>query len=242
MFSDVKFHLIYKIANARINSYPFPHLCLQDIFPEGFYRELRQYLPHNDGYITLADTGRVGRGYSRARLSLFPSDLDKAQITPSQRDFWRSVFNTLSDAEFVTCVFDRFRPSIDQRFGTGDGQRRLKIWNETFLMRDLETYSLGPHTDNTTKIVSMLFYLPEDNSSEELGTALYIPKQRGFTDEGGPHLEFANFDHVYTAPYAPNSMVSFPKTMACFHGVEPVKGPNKQRDVLFFDIKGAPKD
>jgi hypothetical protein len=242
MFSDVKLHLIYKIANTQVRTYPFAHIYVQDVFPDGFYQELRRNLPDNDGYIALADTGRVGTGYSRARLSLFPADLEKAKISPAQRDFWRRVFETLGDGEFVSCVFDRFRPMIEQRF-LSEGQRQgLKVWHETFLMRDLDTYSLGPHTDNITKLVSMLFYLPADDASAELGTALYVPKDRGFTDEGGPHLEFEDFDHVFTVPYAPNVVASFPKTKACFHGVEPVKGPNKQRDILFFDLKGKLKD
>lgn len=239
MFSDVKLHLIYNIANTQIRTYPFPHIYVREVFPEGFFEELRQNLPDNDGYTVLQDSGRVGKGYSRARLSLFPTDLDKANLRPAQRDFWRRVFETLGDGEFAACVFDRFRAQIERRFTASDGTRRgIKVWHETFLMRDLDTYSLGPHTDNAAKLVSMLFYMPKDDSAAELGTALYIPKQRGFTHEGGPHLEFDDFDHVYTAPYARNVVTAFPKTEACFHGVEPVKGANKQRDILFFDLKG----
>lgn len=243
MFSDVKFHIIYNIANTQLRTYPFPHIYVREVFPDGFFAELQQNLPANDGYTVLVDSGRVGKGYSRARLSLFPADLDKANLRPAQRDFWRRVFETLGDGEFVACVFDRFRAQIEQRFIGADGTRRgLKVWHETFLMRDLDTYSLGPHTDNTTKLVSMLFYLPKDDSAQELGTALYLPKDRSFTSEGGPHLEFEDFDHVMTVPYARNVVAAFPKTAACFHGVEPVTGPNKQRDILFFDLKGKIKD
>lgn len=239
MFSDVKLHIIYNIANTQIRTYPFPHIYVREIFPDGFFAELQRNLPDNEGYTVLVDSGRVGKGYSRARLSLFPSDLDKADLRPAQRDFWQSVFETLGDSEFVSCVFDRFRTQIEQRFVGTDGVRRgLKVWHETFLMRDLDTYSLGPHTDNTSKLVSMLFYLPKDDSAQELGTALYLPKDRSFTSEGGPHLEFEDFDHVRTVPYARNVVTAFPKSATCFHGVEPVTGVNKQRDILFFDLKG----
>lgn len=238
MFSDVKLHLIYKLLNTQVRTYPYAHVYVTDIFPAGFFEELRANLPAQDQYAVLADTGRVGTGYSRARLSLFPSELDKTALPAPQRDFWRRVFQTLGDGEFGSAVFKLFRPFIEERFRKEGGGRGLKVWHETFLMRDMETYSLGPHTDNVTKLVSMLFYLAPDRSSEELGTAMYVPKDRSFTSEGGPHLDFEDFDHVYTAPYAPNVVVSFPKTAACFHGVQPVKGPNKQRDILFFDLKG----
>jgi hypothetical protein len=243
MFSDVKFHLIYNIANAQIRTYPFPHIYVRDVFPEGFFAELRQNLPAHEDYTVLQDSGRVGKGYSRARLSLFPADLDKSNLQPAQRDFWRRVFETLGDGEFAACVFDRFRAQIEQRFMTSDGTRRgIKVWHETFLMRDLDTYSLGPHTDNVTKLVSMLFYLAPDDANPDLGTALYVPKERGFTHEGGPHLEFEDFDHAFTAPYARNVVTAFPKTAACFHGVQPVRGASKQRDILFFDLKGKFSD
>ena len=238
MFSDVKLHLIYRLLNTQVRTYPYAHVYVTDIFPAGFFRELRANLPAQDQYAVLADTGRVGTGYSRARLSLFPTDLDKAALPPAQRDFWRRVFETLGDGEFGSAVFKLFRPFIEERFRAEGGGRGLKVWHETFLMRDMETYSLGPHTDNPAKLVSMLFYLAPDNSSEELGTAMYVPKDRSFTSKGGPHLEFDDFDHVYTAPYASNVVVSFPKTAACFHGVQPVTGTNKQRDILFFDLKG----
>lgn len=238
MFSDVKLHLIYKLLNTQVRTYPYAHIYVTDIFPAGFFSELRANLPAQDEYAVLADTGRVGTGYSRARLSLFPSDLDKSNLRPAQREFWRRVFQTLGDGEFAGAVFKLFRPFIEERFRTQGGGKGLKVWHETFLMRDMETYKLGPHTDNPAKLVSMLFYLAANNDSEELGTAMYVPKDRGFTSEGGPHLEFEDFDHVYTAPYAPNVVVSFPKTLACFHGVQPVTGSNKQRDILFFDLKG----
>jgi hypothetical protein len=229
MFSAARLHAIYKIANAQVRHYPFAHIYVPEIFPESFYREMRRNLPPNDGYIELRSTGRVGTGYSAARLSLFPADLGKANLTPAQRDFWRQAFDMVGNEEFGAAIFNCFRSQIEDRFAGKTGQRvALDVYHETFLMRDLDTYSLGPHTDNPTKIVSVLMYMPGDASSSELGTALYIPKDRSFVSEGGPHLEFDLFDHVYTAPYLPNTLVAFPKTMACFHGVEPVKGPSKQ--------------
>jgi hypothetical protein len=83
----------------------------------------------------------------------------------------------------------------------------------------------------------MLFYLPADDSRPELGTAVYVPKERAFTCPGGPHHDRANFDHMMTLPYGRNVLVAFPKTSNCFHGVEVLTNADSQRDIFFFDLK-----
>jgi hypothetical protein len=238
MFSDVKLHVMYRIANATIREWPFAHIYVENVFPADFFAELQANLPANDGYKVLQDTGRVGKGYSRARLALFPSDLDDNNLSPIQQKFWGSVFATLGDPEFGNIILSLFRRHIEQRFVAEQrSAANLSIFHETFLMRDLNTYSLGPHTDNPTKLVSMLFYLAQDASKPYLGTSLYLPKERKATCPGGPHHPFDLFDRVQTLPYASNVVAAFPKTAACFHGVEPVIGEDNWRDVLFFDLK-----
>lgn len=236
MFSAAKLHAIYQITNAPLRAYPFAHIYVENILPKAFFEEAMRQLPADDGYTVLVDSGRVGKGYSRARLSLFPGDLEKSKCTASQRDFWQQMFTAFGDAEFATAIYNRFRPQIEQRFADKPGTK-LKVRHETFLMRDLETYSLGPHTDNPKKLVSVLLYLAADHSRPELGTAVYVPKDRGFECPGGPHHDFDKFDHVSTMPYAPNALVAFPKSSNCFHGVEPLKHADSRRDIFFYDLK-----
>ena len=38
-------YIKYKIMNAPINEYPFPHIMIDDIFPEEFYNELLESIP-----------------------------------------------------------------------------------------------------------------------------------------------------------------------------------------------------
>ena len=235
-FTAAKLHAIYQISNVKLRTYPFPHIYVENILPPAFFAEARRQLPADDGYTVLVDSGRVGKGYSRARLSLFPSDLEKSKCTDEQREFWRRMFKTFGDAEFATTIYNRFRPQIEQRFIDKAGTK-LSIRHETFLMRDLETYSLGPHTDNPKKLVSVLLYLAADSDHPELGTSVYVPKDRDFVCPGGPHHDFEKFDRVFTMPYAPNALVAFPKSSTCFHGVEPLNRADSRRDIFFYDLK-----
>ncbi len=226
MFSDVKFHLIYQDRQLPGPQLPVPAYLRPGRFPGWVLSgTAAQSAAAMTAILRSSGHQAVGTGYSRARLALFPSDLDKANITPAQRDFWRSVFNTLGDGEFAACVFDRFRP-LD-RTTLQDRRRKSRPQG---LARDF------PHARSRNLFAGAAYRQSQpnwsrccsiyraDDSSSELGTALYLPKDRSFISEGGPHLEFEDFDHVMSVPYAPNVMASFPKTKACFHGVEPVKG------------------
>jgi hypothetical protein len=238
MFSDAKLHVMYQIANAAFREFPFPHIYVKDVFPPSFFEKIREQLPSNEQYMRLVDTGRVGMGYSTARLSLFPEKLPESGLSDGQQKFWEGMFATFGGNEFSSLVFQKFRPYIERRFTKSHpGGVTLNPKPEVFLMRDLQTYSLGPHTDSPAKLVSMLFYLPADDSRPELGTAVYVPKDRAFTCPGGPHHVREKFDHMMTLPYARNALVAFPKTLNCFHGVEVLTNADSQRDIFFFDLK-----
>ncbi len=240
MFSDVRHYVQYQIMNAPLRIYPTPHIYIDQIFPPEFYDQLIAALPPDSAYMRLVDTKRVSPGYSPHRLSLFPKQVEQASMDVERRVFWHRLFQTFSTEEFASIVLAKFQAPIFQRFAKpGESQRpTLSYRGEVFLMRDLTSYSLGPHTDSPAKLVSVLFYLPERDARPDLGTALYLPKDRNFTCPGGPHHPFELFERVITLPYKRNALLAFPKTAQCFHGVEPVTTADTKRDLMLFDIKG----
>lgn len=118
----------------------------------------------------------------------------------------------------------------------------LNVFNKTGpvkadvrLVRDKEGYRIKPHTDIKSKLISLLFYLPKEDSDG--GTSILIPKKEGFTSDGLKRFEFEDFIKVYTAPFSRNTMFGFPRADNSFHGVEPTT--LKQRDVLLLNIYAA---
>ena len=91
----------------------------------------------------------------------------------------------------------------------------------TQLCRDFGGYCIGPHTDGRKETKTILFYLPKDSSKPDLGTSVYIPKNRSFTCDGSKHHDFDKFDKVFTAEYKPNTCFGFIRSDNSFHGVEP---------------------
>ena len=97
-------------------------------------------------------------------------------------------------------------------------------------------YSIAPHTDKPDKVVSLLFYLPADESLRELGTSLYVPKDPAFRCDGSIRHPFELFRKVTTAPFLPNSLFGFLKTDQAFHGVEVIDRPAVERNLLLYNI------
>jgi len=107
--------------------------------------------------------------------------------------------------------------------------------SEILIVKDKENYVLGPHTDSPKKLLTILFYLPNDNSEEKNGTSIYVPKDINLKCNGGPQYKRDAFNLVYTAPFRKNSAFGFIKTNNSFHGVEKVPH-TKHRWLLLYDI------
>ena len=68
--------------------------------------------------------------------------------------------------------------------------------------------------------MSLLFYLPPDDTMRHLGTSIYAPKNPDFRCEGTGHHSFELFKKVATMEYRPNTLFAFFKTERAFHGVD----------------------
>ena len=50
MYSHVDSHLAYKIANANLLEYPYPHMFIENIFPIDIYEEMLINMPIQNNY------------------------------------------------------------------------------------------------------------------------------------------------------------------------------------------------
>jgi len=241
MFAEAKRHSMQRISATPVQAHPFPHVVVEEVFPPEFYAEIQRRLLPTECYKSLISTGRVSNDYSPARYCLMPADLDGIAADHTDAVFWKTLFETYCDLEFTTLWLRIFQAQIQSRFAAemsaGLNNGKIGAGSEIFLMRDLSNYELPPHTDSPSKIVSVLFYLPADDAHPELGTALYAAKKAGLSHPGGPHLDRKQFDLVQTVPFLPNTLLAFPKSSYCFHGVEPVRVPDQKREIMLFDIK-----
>jgi hypothetical protein len=232
MSSHVEQHTLYQVANAPLRGHPFPHILVHEVFEPAFYRRLQENLLPAEHMRPIREVRKLGKKYSDARYVLgFGPDALGALPGP-QRAFWQELAGWLLAMPFAQVLFAKFADGIAQRFG----QHERSLYNEALLVDDRTSYSLGPHSDAETKVVTVLFYLPADASRPHLGTSIYAPRDPAFRCPGGPHYPFENFDRVVTMPYVPNTMFAFLKTDNSFHGVEPIRDADYRRHLLLYDI------
>ena len=209
---SIEAHVTYALRNAMVKNWPFPHFVAENVFPPGFYVEMTQRLAAKEDY-------RAGKSNYNGRM-----------FAESLKDFPELDF--MESEGFLRNVARVFAPEMKQRF---EGQSKIRLHSDLRLIRDGKDYSIGPHTDAPWKVVSLLFYLPQNTWHRGVGTSFYLPKSPDFRCAGGPHYPFEGFERAYTVPYEPNVCLGFFKTDTSFHGVEPVDH-HVRRDVLLFNI------
>jgi len=233
MSSDVERFVFYQIANAQIREFPFPHFYVSPIFPDAYYRTLREQLPDISTYRRLDETGTVPKDTDVERFICAVEDLEEQESVVEGEGFWAELNAWLKGPEFARLLMYRFRDGITQRFGVG---ARVDTITDARLVRDHTNYTILPHTDAPLKLVSLLFYLPPDESMLDLGTSIFAPKDPAFRCEGKSRHRFEKFDKVATMEYRPNSLFAFFKTDRAFHGVDRISAPGVVRDLLLYNI------
>ncbi len=235
MSSPAELQLLYRVGNAPVQHYPFPHLYVRDVFPAAYYAELQRNLPDPRRMRTLEEA-RGTRGYPERFV--MPIDGEQREgMAGAQAAFWRELWRWMLGGRLGHVVLQKFAPVIEQRL---KGVENVEIVDEALLVHDRTRYSLGPHTDSPRKLVSVLFYLPDDERLAAHGTSIYLPKEPGFTCEGRKHHPFEGFERLATMPFLPNSLFAFAKTDNSFHGVEPFDVADAGRWLLLFDLQVRP--
>jgi hypothetical protein len=231
MFSNAELHLAYKVANAPISGFPYPHCYVPDVFPADFYAEMQRNLPDPDAMIPIEEARQV-KGYKeRFVLELKPEHLNS--LPQPKQKFWSAFGAWLLSGPFQQVLMGKFATFVQARFKDA---KNIQFYNEGLLVQDITDYKIGPHTDSPVKVITLLFYLPGDHSQAHLGTSIYIPKEPNFRCQGGPHYPFDWFVRMVTMPFMPNSLFMFVKGDNSFHGVEPVGDPGCRRWLLLYDV------
>ena len=233
MSSSAEQYTLYQIANAPLREHPFPHILVRDVFEPALYRRMMENILPPALMHPIKKERPVGKSYSDDRY-VYTLTRDKITNLPQPYgDFWNEFTQWLLDAPFALTLFHKFGTFIHRRFG--DPQPAFH--NEALLVDDRVRYALGPHTDTPSKVITLLFYLPADDSHPHLGTSIYAPRDPAFRCPGGPHHPFDLFDRVLTMPYLPNTLFAFVKTDNSFHGVEPIRDQDYRRHLLLYDVK-----
>jgi hypothetical protein len=153
-----------------------------------------------------------------------------ATLPASILPLWTAVQQALTNDRFKRAVFSKLAPDIAERFGIS--QARVPDMDRGYdvvLLRDYEDYRLPPHSDSLNKIVTMQFYLPEDDSMLDLGTSIF--RRRGL---------FGALEEVKRFAFKPNSAYAFPisrsRKRISWHGRERISAFTGTRNTLLVNF------
>lgn len=228
--APVETDVVRRIDACPVVDAPFPHISIDGIFPAAFYAEIRRQIPERRFYKSIKETERIVGDAYQERLILHLAQLDS--LPPEQQRFWNDFKSWLIGSDLASALARKFANVIEQN--AGKDPRKLDYGVETMLVKDVDGYRIGPHTDVRRRAVSAMFYLPSDDSYEPFGTTLYEPLKPGYRSAGGEHLDYDGFRKVATMPCRANSMFAFARSDTSFHGVEPIVRPDAERDVLLY--------
>jgi hypothetical protein len=233
MYFDAEEHVIYRIANAPLQSYPFPHFYAENVFPTPMYAMLRERLRDVGSFKRLDETGTVPKGAYPERFVCDLAELEEREIDANATSFWGPLGDWILGDRFENAVVDKFRDGVERRFGRGV---QLRTSRDCRMVRDISNYSISPHTDAPRKLVSLLFYLPDTAERKHLGTSIYAPIDPSFRCEGRGHHPFEKFRKVVTMEYRPNTLFAFLKTDQAFHGVDRIEDADVVRDSMLYNV------
>lgn len=122
MATSAEMHLMYRVGNASICHFPFPPIYVRDVFPEDFYRRIRQNLPPKKALST--------RAQEFTNEALLVQDYTISQLTP-HTDTPSKVFSFLfylpEDDRLSHLGTSIYMPK-DRRYVSG-GTKHLKSEN-----------------------------------------------------------------------------------------------------------------
>lgn len=213
-------HLIGRLRAAEVVPEPYPHFCLEGVFPDDYYQRILRHLPASTHYQNLYAVTDLKLDHFRHRDQRDMSPGWTEAMDAETKEFWDSFSGWFLGPELAESVLRSFGGPLRERFGDEPGWPPVSV--EAQLIRHREGYFLGPHSDLWSKIVVVLFYLAHDDGAPHLGTSIYRPRDPEFSCPKSLHHPFEDFIKVETAPYRPNSLLAFLRSDRSFHGVEPL--------------------
>jgi hypothetical protein len=232
-----------KIGGATLQKSPFPHLVIENFFPNELYEKIMVYNPflanRGEEWLSAAASNNVTSRtpyHARKQINFHANAAFEAR--PEAAAFWNDLKSCfLSDPWFEGVVQKKYDEYFQLRFGDLAGEPEFLTYfrKELFLQRHEPGYYIGPHTDIPTRVFTCIFAFASASGFEEYGTELLAPKDPLVRCWGNDHYAPDGFAVKKIAPYSPNNFLLFFKTRQSFHSVKAITDevPNQRYGMQF---------
>ncbi len=233
-------HIRARLAAAVRQDDPFPYVCVEDVLSPRFYEALDAAWP--DVAVFPADERANRRDLVPQPPGTTPADRRAStylQIAEPMREVWNCFILDVNRRIIGPWLLDVFGPEIDARLRTvrelrAQGRLVNDYYAEPYspqmnvgrLMMRGQGFRLRPHADSLAYLVTALYYFPDADDDNELGTTLYRTDGELSADmisASGKTVYFADAgidtEPAMHAPFRRNSLLAFANTGRSAHGM-----------------------
>jgi len=134
-------HAAEAVRATATCSKPFPHVLVESIFPEDFYRTALTQWPGSEVFrkASLKHHTDEYSSSTRSRINLIEASL--AELPSGLQTFWRTLRAAVSSSELRSVLFEKLASGLARRFddpGTVDAYPRGVFYSE------VEGYRIAP--------------------------------------------------------------------------------------------------
>jgi len=212
--------LVGSVEQARAVEKPFYHLEFDRVFPDDVYAEMIRLMPEAREYRALPGRDNVNilddGSATRVKIDLFPEYI--RNLPQQKRELWDIVGRALCSNDVRDAFVRRLAPALERRFGSD--YQNIGMFPIPILTRDVPKYKITPHTDTKWKGITVQFYLPPDDSTNDIGTIFH------------EKLPDGSMPKVVKMPFMPNSGYAFAVGSDSWHSADPVGPHVKTRDSI----------
>ncbi len=196
LYDEIVRHGVRSILDGTVDEKPFPHLVFPGFFSEALYQRLLASWPDIDRYVDL------NGARTRKQYTLWDRRVEAGD--PERTALWRAVSDALSAQEVQDALRRKLESGLRIRVkGSGEAWP-APMYPQPVLYADFDGYAIKPHPDTRRKVLTVLIYMPEDDSHPELGTAIYKVSPMGVF-----HWKSYGLVKVKTAPFIRNTGFAF---------------------------------
>lgn len=209
-FHELQKHIVKAIVDSSVIADPYPHVVIDDYFPDEFYKHVLTNFPKKESMISPFNEVRT---YSNIwQLDIIADPFVKG----SSNNAWSYSNADLDPSTFALCE------TINALFKS---KKIVEAWRNKFALdTELDLFQvgrlaidgfdagLGPHIDRDDKIISNVLYLSEGHEPKhDCGTHLLRKKSKADLSETvkHDHQRYDDFEVVKTVEYIPNRLIGW---------------------------------
>ena len=221
----------------KVESYPFPHICIENALPEDIYNELEETFPEQ----LVCSTEALDKGITYRYKS------NPALVDNKISNLWKEFFEYHTSKNFFNHVISIFENSIESYYNTefitqfnGDvGVRKLS--KKTYFVTDCQYVvhepvdqtgtTRTPHLDNPGEIYAGLLYIKKKHDTSTGGNFVLheADKVNKVYNTLGRQVDETLFNPVKEVEYKANTFCMFLNVNQSVHSVTPRINPTQRR-------------